>query len=110
MDRSADEVELSKLISGAIITMWGFIGLLIISYEITNLLNGVSSLTLARFTLNTGIIFGGLGILMKKFMGYVLAVFLIGMKIVVDILTQSYFSLGIDIVLFMAVVTMYISE
>lgn len=110
MDRSADEVELSKLISGAVITIWGFIGLLIISYEITTLLNGVSSLTLARFTLNTGIIFGGLGILMKKFMGYVLAVFLIGMKIVVDLATESYLQLGVDIVLFMAVVTMYLSE
>lgn len=110
MDTSSEDIELTKLFSGFLITAWGFTGLLILSYEITNLLGGVEPITLARFTLNTGIIFGGLGILMKRFMGFVITVFLIGMKIVVDVLTQSFLSLTVDILLFMAVITLYLSE
>ena len=111
MDTSAEDIHLKRKIFGAIITVWGLLGLGILSYELTVLLEGtVENFTLARFTLNSGIIFGGLGVLMNKFMGYVITIFLVGCKIAIDIASGNYIMLGIDLLLFLGIMALYISK
>ncbi|MFO7794313.1 MAG: hypothetical protein R6V35_05065 [Candidatus Nanohaloarchaea archaeon] len=110
IDKSEEDVGLERKIAGALIAIWGLLGLSIISYEITVLLNGFESYTLARFTLNTGIVFGGLGILFNLKMGYTVALFLISLKIAIDIASSSFIQLAVDVILFLGIVTAYISK
>ena len=110
VDKSSEDIGLERKVAGALIAIWGLLGLSIISYEITVLLNGFENFTLARFTLNTGIVFGGLGILFNIKMGYTVTLFLISMKIAIDIASSSSIQLGIDTLLFLGIVTAYISR
>ena len=111
MDTSAEDINLNRKIFGAVITIWGLLGLGVLSYELTVILEGsVGGFALARFTLNSGIIFGGLGVLMNKFMGYVITIFLVGCKIAIDIASSNYIMLGIDLLLFLGIMVFYISK
>ncbi len=110
IDKSDEDVGLKRKLAGALIALWGLLGLSIISYEITILLNGFESFTLARFTLNTGIVFGGLGILFNLSMGYIITIFLASMKIAIDIASSSFVQLGVDVLLFLGIATAYISQ
>jgi len=111
MDRSSEDIDLNRKIFGAIITIWGLLGLGVLSYEVALILEGITqNFTLARFTLNTGIIFGGLGILMNQYMGYVVTIFLVACKIAIDIASENFIMLVIDLSLFLGVISIYMSQ
>lgn len=110
VDKSSDDIGLERKLAGATIAIWGLIGLSILSYELTVILDGVKGASIAYFTLNTGIVFGGLGILFNVSLGYVMTFFLISMKIAMDIASGSFIQLGVDVLLFLGIVTAYISK